>query len=91
MSAVALVTGGNRGIGLATALRAMAPEFDARFISRAAGRVRGRANPVRDFDTKFRPPQELLELGRQLMAPVDNADLSEVDRALSRYQCLRRL
>ena len=68
--------------GVATAFRAIAPEFDARFISRAAGRVRGRAKPVRDFDTKFRPPEELLELGHQLMAAADNADLSELDQAL---------
>lgn len=68
--------------GVATAFRAIAPEFDARFISRAAGRVRGRAKPLRDFEAKFRPPEELLELGHQLMARADNADLPEVDRAL---------
>jgi integrase len=68
--------------GLRSALGVMAPAFDARFISRGAGRVQARAKRVRDLDARARPAEEILELGRELMARADNADLNDVDRAL---------
>ena len=71
-----------RLVGLASALGMIAPHFDARFISRAAGRVRARAKRVNDSLARFRPPEELLELGRELMARADNRELDVLDRAL---------
>jgi integrase len=71
-----------RLVGLAGALGMIAPDFDARFISRAAGRVRARAKRVSDLEARFRPPEDLLVLGHELMARADDPELDELDRAL---------
>jgi integrase len=71
-----------RLVGLAGALQVMAPDFDTRFISRAAGRVRARAKRVSDLEARCRPPEDLLELGHELVARADDPDLDGLDRAL---------
>jgi integrase/recombinase XerD len=68
--------------GLAAALGAIAPSFDVRFISRAAGRVRARGKRVNDLEARFRPPEDLLALGHELMARGDNRELDPLERAL---------
>ncbi len=67
--------------GLAAALGAMAPQFDARFITRGAGRVRAGASPARDMASRAIPLDELLRLGCALLERAEEQP-DQVARAL---------
>src|SRR5689334_12963943 len=51
---------------LGDALRVLAPRQDWGWLLRGAGRLRGRAAPVRDIAARLRSPDELRQLGLDL-------------------------
>jgi site-specific recombinase XerD len=52
---------------LGSAMQAMAPGTDWRWLHRASGRIRGQAVPARAKRPRLRSPEELVQLGIQLM------------------------
>lgn len=64
---------------LGDALRALAPEGDWKWIGRGAARIGSSAVPVRDVTSRMRPPEEILELGLDLMEAAES-DRFRTDR-----------
>ena len=58
---------------LGSALRAMVPHGDWRWILRGADRIRARAVPVRDKRARLQSPERLVQLGLQIMAQAEAA------------------
>lgn len=68
--------------GMSDALRVMCPDSDVSFIRRVADRIRSSAVRRRDVRTRIRPPQDLLEVGLELMVRAQREGPSELRRAL---------
>jgi integrase/recombinase XerD len=68
---------------LGDAMRAMAPDSDWLWITRAADRLRRRARSVRDKASRLQSPERLAALGQQLMDAADaGADRPTLERAM---------
>lgn len=67
---------------LGDALRVLAPTYDGRAISAAAGRMHAHAEPVRDPLARTRPAAELLKLGLELMHAADSGGVARHKRAI---------
>lgn len=65
------------------ALRVMEPECSVPFIGRAAGRISASAERARDLRPRLRPPEDVLQLGFELMGREEaGEDLTDVKRAI---------
>ena len=69
--------------GLASALGVMCPHFDAKPISRAAGRVEAKAPRVRDVRSRRFAPEDLLAYADRLMDEAVAEGVSPLDAAIS--------
>ena len=68
---------------LSDTLRVIQPSCDVRHIGRAAGRIASTAVRARDVASRFRPPEEALELAFKLMRGAEcGTGFSELERAL---------
>jgi integrase/recombinase XerD len=68
---------------LGSAMQAMAPLMDWRWLLRASGRIRGQAVSAKDKRSRLRSPEELMELGIQLMTEAALATAwSPVEQAI---------
>jgi integrase len=68
---------------LADALRVMQPESDWKWVSRGASVIHGRARPRKSIRDRIRAPEEVLQLGFDLMATAENDSVcSPIDRAI---------
>jgi integrase len=68
---------------LADALRVMQPDCDWKWVSRGASVMHSRARPKKSIRERIRPPEEVMQLGLDLMAAAENDRFrSPFDRAV---------
>jgi integrase/recombinase XerD len=70
---------------LGSAMQAIAPQLDWRWLQRAAGRIRGHAVLAKDKRPRLRSPEELVRLGIALMDSAAGRARCPADRAV-RYR-----